>query len=82
VPKARKLDMLNALWINSLLSGPRTHIVNAVSNGFIRLWTLPEQALAATFGKMLGSADRAFIQEVGQRATGMIQGARERTGAG
>jgi endonuclease YncB( thermonuclease family) len=75
--RVRKRDMLNELWINSLLSGPRTHIVNAVSNTFIALWTLPEQALAASIGKLMGSADRAYIREVGERAAGMIQGARE-----
>jgi hypothetical protein len=75
--RVRKRDMLNELWINSLLSGPRTHIVNGVSNAFIALWTLPEQALAASIGKLMGSADRAYIREVGERAAGMIQGARE-----
>lgn len=75
--RVRKRDMLNELWINSLLSGPRTHIVNGVSNAFIALWTLPEQALGASIGRLLGTTDRAYVQEVGYRAAGLIQGARE-----
>jgi endonuclease YncB( thermonuclease family) len=75
--RIRKRDMLNELWINSLLSGPRTHIVNGVSNTFIALWTLPEQALGAAIGRLMGTADRAYVREVGERAVGLIQGARE-----
>jgi hypothetical protein len=75
--KVRKRDMINELWINSLLSGPRTHVVNFVSNGLVSLYTLPEQAFTAGIGKVLQTTDRATIKGVGRRAFGMIQGARE-----
>lgn len=75
--KARTRDMLNEFWINSLLSGPKTHIVNAASNTLTALYTLPEHALTAAIGKVLGTPDRALLVEVSQRAVGMIEGARE-----
>ena len=57
--------------INSLLSGPRTHVVNFVGNALTSIYSLPEQALTAGIGKALGSADRSFIGEVGARVTGL-----------
>jgi hypothetical protein len=75
--KAKTRDKINELWVNSLLSGPRTHIVNAVSNTLTALYTLPEQALTAGIGRVLGTEDRALMREVGARAAGMIQGARD-----
>jgi hypothetical protein len=75
--KVRTRDKINEYWVNSLLSGPRTHIVNAASNTLTALYTLPEQALTAGIGRMLGTEDRALMREVGARAAGMIQGARD-----
>jgi hypothetical protein len=75
--KARTRDMINEVWINSLLSGPRTHVVNFTSNALTTLWTLPEQALTAGIGSLLRTSDRALLGEIGRRAVGMIQGARE-----
>ena len=75
--KVRKRDMLNEFWINSLLSGPKTHIVNAASNTMTALYTLPEHALTAAIGKIVGTPDRALLGEVSRRAVGMIEGARE-----
>jgi endonuclease YncB( thermonuclease family) len=68
-PKWR--DKLNELWINSLLSGPRTHVVNFVGNALTSIYSLPEQALTAGIGKTLGSADRSYLGEVGARVTGL-----------
>ncbi len=68
-PKWR--DKLNELWINSLLSGPRTHVVNFVGNALTSIYSLPEQALTAGIGKALGSADRSYLGEVGARVTGL-----------
>jgi hypothetical protein len=75
--KARKRDMLNELWINSLLSGPRTHIVNITGNALTALYTLPEHGLAAGIGRALKTSERAHVREVAKRAIGMMEGARE-----
>jgi len=64
-------DKLNELWINSLLSGPKTHVVNFVGNALTSIYSLPEQALTAGIGKALGSADRSYLGEVGARVSGL-----------
>lgn len=68
-PKWR--DKFNELWINSLLSGPRTHVVNFVGNSLTTALSFPEHALTAGIGKVTRSADRAYFGEVGARAVGL-----------
>ena len=70
-------DKFNELWINSLLSGPKTHVVNFVGNAMNAIYSLPEQALTAGIGKALGSADRSYIGEVGARVSGLANAAVE-----
>jgi endonuclease YncB( thermonuclease family) len=74
--RTRKRDMLNELYINSLLSGPQTHIVNMTSNTAVTLWALPEHALTAIIGRAVGTTDRARLGELSGRIVGMIEGAR------
>lgn len=69
--KPRWRDKFNELWVNSLLSGPVTHVVNFTGNMLTTLLSLPEQALTAGIGKVLRSADRAYIGEVGARVSGL-----------
>lgn len=64
-------------WINALLSGPRTHATNIGSNMLTALWSIPENAMTATIGKFSRSADRMIYRDVGARALGMIEGARD-----
>ncbi len=73
--KPRWRDKINELWINSLLSGPKTHVVNFVGNAMTALMSLPEQGLTAGIGKVLRSSDRAYVGEVGARAVGMAESA-------
>lgn len=75
-------DMAIELWYNSLLSGPQTHAVNITSNTLTALGQLPEHALAATIGAGRRAAskewtDRVLFSEVGARAFGLLQGAKE-----
>lgn len=69
--KPRWRDKFNELWVNSLLSGPRTHIVNFVGNALTTTLSFPEQAMTAAIGKVTRSADRAYFGEVGARAAGL-----------
>jgi hypothetical protein len=69
--KPRWRDKFNELWINSLLSGPRTHVVNFVGNSLTTALSFPEQAMTAAIGKVTRSADRAYFGEVGARAVGL-----------
>jgi len=77
----RGADMIHEYWINSLLSGPTTHVVNITSNALTHLTTLPEEALGAAFGAARraagGGADRIYAREAAERAFGLIEGVRD-----
>jgi hypothetical protein len=70
-------DVLLEVWINSLLSGPRTHVVNMTSNAITALWSVPEHLLAAGFGAARKGGDKVFFGEVIPRLFGMAQGAKD-----
>jgi endonuclease YncB( thermonuclease family) len=69
--KPRWRDKFNELWVNSLLSGPRTHVVNFVGNALTTALALPELATTAALGKLTRSSDRAMFGEIGARAAGL-----------
>jgi len=69
-------DMLREYWINSLLSGPNTHVVNMTSNALVHLWSLPEDLIAAGFGKLHGG-EKMFASEAGVRAFSTVEGVRD-----
>lgn len=52
-------------WINAILSGPKTHIVNALSNASVQVLSLVENSLAARAGKLF--KDETSI-EIGEAA--------------
>lgn len=79
-PKFR--HKLAELYINMLLSGPQTHAVNVSSNTLTSIAQIPEYAA----GALIGGARQAFSRtaldrvtgtEVGARAFGLLQGAKE-----
>ncbi len=76
-------DKFSEFWVNSLLSGPQTHVVNAVSNTMTALAQIPEHAIAAGIGgaRNLAArgkvADRVLFSELGARSVGLIQGVKE-----
>lgn len=82
-PKLR--DKLTELWVNSLLSGPQTHAVNMTSNTLTALAQVPEFMTAAAIGaprRALGRFQGRNVEavtgtEVGARAFGLLQGAKE-----
>lgn len=45
-------DVIVSMWYFSLLSGLRTHVVNASSSAIHALWNVPERALAAQVSKV------------------------------
>lgn len=81
--KPKWLDKANELWINSLLSGPQSHVVNAVSNTMTALAQIPEHAAAAGVGALRSLAtrgqadDRVLFSELGARTVGLLQGTKE-----
>lgn len=78
--KATTFDKVYEVWINNLLSGPQTHVVNMTSNALINLWTQPEQLIAAGLGKVLPRAvkgDKVFVEDVLARQYGLVEGAKD-----
>jgi len=81
--KPKWLDKINELWINSLLSGPQTHVVNMMGNTMTALAQIPEHAIAAGIGgarslaRRQKVADRVLFSELGARSVGLLQGAKE-----
>lgn len=75
--KPKFTDMILEFWINSLLSGPKTHIKNILGNTFVAINSVAETAVASGVGKVLGSADRVALNEAKARAFGIMQGAKE-----
>lgn len=64
------------VWINGILSGAKTHVVNIASNAAVAMWAIPERAMAAGVSKAFynGEIDAA---EIGSMAYGFAKGARD-----
>ncbi len=75
--KPKFTDMIIEYWINSLLSGPVTHVKNILANTLVAANSVVETAAAAGIGKIRGSADRVQLNEARARLFGMMQGAKE-----
>ena len=75
-------DKLAEIYINALLSFPQTHAVNVTSNTLTSLAQIPEHATAALLGGVRQAFSRVALDritgsEVGARAFGLLQGAKE-----
>lgn len=81
--KPKWKDKASEVYINFLLSNPPTHVVNMVSNTLTAIAQIPEHAAGATIGAarraVMGdkAQDRVLASEVGARAIGLLQGAKE-----
>src|SRR3990167_2705425 len=74
--KPRASDMLLEVWINSLLSGPQTHVVNSLSNTLTSLLQIPERAVAGGIGKLHGG-EKLLLRESAYQTARWIQGVKE-----
>ncbi|MCB1588489.1 MAG: hypothetical protein KDI56_06270, partial [Xanthomonadales bacterium] len=65
-----KSDAIKEFWINSLLSSPKTHVVNITSNSLTSLWAIPERWMAGHISQAIysgeTSADEALALLYGQ----------------
>ncbi len=75
--KATTFDKIYEVWINALLSGPQTHVVNTVSNALTALWTIPETAIASGFGAARGGPNRVFAREATAKMFGLVEGTKD-----
>lgn len=66
------------VWINALLSGPKTHMANVAGNALTSVYTVAETATAAGIGKLrnllTGSEDRVFLGEALEQMFALREG--------
>jgi hypothetical protein len=82
VSEAKTSDKVFEVWVNALLSGPQTHVVNTVSNALTALSRpLLERPTAATLdffrATFTGTERQRFFRETAADLFGMTQGLRE-----
>jgi hypothetical protein len=74
-PEATRLEKIQEVWLNALLSNPPTHAVNVTSNGLVAVWTIPEKFLAAGISKVTGKGSQGVtFQEAVANAYGTLEG--------
>lgn len=67
---AKSLDGVQEYWINALLSGPKTHVVNAMSNASVIAMTLVERRAAA----LINTGDGVAAGETISQVQGIVSG--------
>jgi len=67
---------LYQVWINGLLSSPKTHAVNILSNSMTALWAVPERYMAAGISKAFYNGEIQAGEAVAQ-AYGLVKGIRD-----
>jgi hypothetical protein len=84
--KASWADMAVEVWINALLSGPKTHATNMLSNTLVALYRVPETVVAAGSGivrtTFSANKERVYLGEAGARLFGIIEGSKDGVRAG
>jgi len=86
VDKPKFGDYVMEFWINSILSGPKTHIINSISNTLFAAMSPVERGLAAIvdvpLARLQGRAGQRFLREVPADAAGALFGIPEGVRAG
>lgn len=74
--RSRTGKALYQVWINGLLSSPKTHIVNALSNSMVAAYAIPERYMAAGISKAFyrGELD---VGEASAMAYGQVKSIRD-----
>lgn len=75
--RSRLMGTVQELFINSILSGPKTHLVNTIGNGLFQSMNIAETAVAARIGKFLPGADHVMVGEASAMVYGTLSGWRD-----
>jgi hypothetical protein len=71
-------NMILEYYINSLISGPITHLRYSVGNALNALWTpLVETPVAAAIGAFRGEGERVYLGEAGAQLHGLLKGSKD-----
>lgn len=74
--EAKLTGAIHQAWINGLLSSPKTHAVNILSNSLTSVWAIPERYLAAGISQTVGDGAMTF-GEASALSFGMTKGIRD-----
>lgn len=74
--KGRFGKALYQVWINGLLSGLKTDVVNMTSNSLVAAWAIPERYVAAGISKAFYNGE-ITVGEVAAKAYGTVKGIRD-----
>ncbi len=61
--QSKFMGVLNELFVNSILSGPKTHVINTTGNIMMQSMSITETAVAARIGRFLGGDEHVLIGE-------------------
>lgn len=64
------------VWINGLLSSPKTHMVNILSNAMVNAYAIPERYMTAAVSKVFYNGEVQFAETAAQ-AYGLVKGIRD-----
>lgn len=71
---AKFRDSIQEYWINALLSGPKTHLVNMMSNSAVIAVSVLERRTAASINQLIGAENGVEIGEAMAQTHGLISG--------
>lgn len=75
--RSRVMGTLQEVFINSLLSGPKTHLVNAGSNMLFQGMNMVETGVAARLGMLLPGPEHVKVGEASAMLFGQLTGFRD-----
>lgn len=75
--QSRVMGVVQELFVNSILSGVRTHMVNAFGNALFQGMNVAERAVAARIGRFLSGDEHVEIGEASAQLYGMLSGWRD-----
>lgn len=70
-------ESIQEAWVMGLLSGPKTHLVNMMSNTTVALQQVFERSVAARIGKLAGDETGVQVGEALAMLNGMLGGAKD-----
>lgn len=74
---ARTHDALFEGWVNGILSGLGTHVVNIVGNSMVGLFSVAEKGIAAVYGSLRHGDDAIRAADTVESLRGMLEGAKD-----
>lgn len=74
---ARTQNAVFEMWVNGILSGPATHVVNTIGNSLVAIGSVAEKSVASAVGKVLRTQDRVTHEEVTAHLFGMMEGLKD-----